>query len=188
MYTLFGSNEALKTLAEGNEENYLAKFSKSLLIAACTSLLLAISATAAEANSFAYSTNGTHTTSGSSWQAIPGLTITLPLWSQQHPYALVTLNVPAPYAIGTYFPGGNFGISLYGGLNPVAPKGSISTDIEDPPGNQTGRIPVTLQVLVHLNAAIPTVVTGLWQAPANLNSILVIDSPASISAVLLPYP
>lgn len=47
---------------------------------------------------------------------IPGLFLTLPPKSATQTYALIILNVPAPYASGSNFPGVTFAINVMGSL------------------------------------------------------------------------
>ena len=63
--------------------------------------------------------SGTQQTNSQSWTPIPGLAITLPRGVGEQ--ALVILNVPNPYAKGSDFPGGSFGVQVNGTVqSPVA--------------------------------------------------------------------
>src|SRR5579872_5549593 len=56
-------------------------------------------------------TAGTQQTQSGAWTPIPGLQFTLPPHSSGITNALIILNVPNPYATGSDFTGGMFGIS-----------------------------------------------------------------------------
>ena len=87
----------------------------------------------------------TQSTNSGSWTPIPGLAIHLP--RGVHDNALLVLNVPNPYATGSDFPGGTFGIQVNGSvLAPVA----VFTYNEQVP-QSTGRIPTTLTALAPLS-------------------------------------
>ncbi len=77
-------------------------------------------------------------------QAIPGLSFTLP--EGVGTVAIVTLNVPNPYAQGNKNPGGMFGISINGTMSPVV--AGFTYNEAHPP--TSGRIPMTLVVGVPL--------------------------------------
>jgi mannose-binding lectin len=117
--------------------------------------------------------SGTHQTSSSSFEAIPGLSITLP--EGVGTMALVFLNVPMPYATGNNNPGGQFGISINGAMSPV--QAGFTYNEQQP--QSYGRIPTTLIVGVPLIIAQQTIV-GMWQNVRG--STVIIDTPATLSA------
>jgi len=120
-------------------------------------------------------TSGTHQTNSGALVPIPGLSITIP--EGVGVTALATLNVPNPYAKGNDFPGGTFGISVNGTVSPVV---AVFTYNEQVPPS-TGRIPTTLVVGVPLVNHKQTIV-AMWSGVRG--STVIIDTPASLSAVL----
>ncbi|HEV3183230.1 MAG TPA: hypothetical protein VGZ49_00025 [Xanthobacteraceae bacterium] len=117
-------------------------------------------------------TTGTHTTNSASWTAIPGLTFTLPEGVKDA--VLVILNVPNPYASGTNFPGGTFGISVDGTVQ--APTATFTYSMDTP--QSFGRMPTTLVVAVQLTSK-QQIVQGMWQNVRG--STVHIDSPSTLS-------
>jgi mannose-binding lectin len=120
-------------------------------------------------------TGGTHQTNSGSFVPIPGLSVTIP--EGVGVTALIILNVPNPYAKGNDFPGGTFGISVNGTVSPVV---AVFTYNEQVPPS-TGRIPTTLVLGVPLASHKQTIV-GMWSGVRG--STVIIDTPASLSAVL----
>ena len=120
-------------------------------------------------------TSGTHQTTSPVFAAIPGLSLVIP--EGVGTMAIITLNVPNPYAQGHQNPGGTFGISVNGTMSPVI--GVFTYNEANPPS--TGRIPVTVVVGVPLGNK-PQTITGMWQNVRGSN--VVIDSPATLSAIL----
>jgi mannose-binding lectin len=120
-------------------------------------------------------TTGTHQTDSGSFVPIPGLSVTIP--EGVGVTALVTLNVPNPYAKGNDFPAGTLGVSVNGTASPVV---AVFTYNEQVPPS-TGRIPTTLVVGVPLVNHKQTIV-GMWSGVRG--STVIIDTPASLSAVL----
>jgi mannose-binding lectin len=119
-------------------------------------------------------TNGNHETNSGSWVPLPGLAITLP--EGVGTMAIVTLNVPNPYATGNDFPGGGFGIKVNGTLSPVQ---AIFTYNEKTP-QATGRVPTTLVVGVPLTQEKGgQSVQAVWFGVRG--STVKIDSPATLS-------
>ena len=116
-----------------------------------------------------------HSTNSGSWSAIPGLSFSIP--EGVGTMAIVTLNVPNPYAQGNQNPGGVFGISIDGTMSPVI--GVFTYNEANPPS--TGRVPVTVVVGVPLGSKQQTI-TGMWQNVRSSN--VIIDSPATLSAIL----
>jgi mannose-binding lectin len=91
--------------------------------------------------------------------------------------ALVTLNVPNPYAEGSDFPGGAFSITVNGAALPEYASFTYSEQKPQSPG----RMPTTLVVAVPLGNQLQEV-QALWQGLRG--STVVIDSPASLSATI----
>ena len=120
-------------------------------------------------------TSGTQQTNSGTFVPIPGLTLTIP--EGVGTSALVILNVPMPYAQGNNYPGGTFGITVNGTASPVVASFTYN---EQQPAS-TGRIPTTLVVSVPLVNAAQTV-AGVWYGVRG--STVIIDSPASLSAIL----
>ena len=91
--------------------------------------------------------------------------------------ALITLNLPNPYASGNDHPGGSFAVSVDDQvLTPIA----CFTSSERQP-DSSGRTPTTLIVDVRLEATTKEI-KGMWSGVRN--STVVIDTPASLSAVV----
>jgi hypothetical protein len=122
-------------------------------------------------------TSGTQQTNSSTFVPIPGLTLTIP--EGVGSAALVTLNLPNPYANGNNFPGGFFGISVNGAVSPVVAC-FTSSDL-NPPDQNTGRSPTTLVISVPL-MNVPQAIVAVWQGVRGSN--VIIDTPASLSAIL----
>ena len=122
-------------------------------------------------------TSGTQQTNSSTFVPIPGLTLTIP--EGVGSAALVTLNLPNPYANGNNFPGGYFGISVNGAVSPVVACFTCSD--QNPPNQNTGRSPTTLVISVPLMNA-PQTIVAVWSGVRG--STAIIDSPASLSAIL----
>src|ERR1043166_2038607 len=106
---------------------------------------------------------------------IPGLSLTLPEGAGES--ALVSLNVPASYAViggGNNGQGGQFYISVNGTTLPNYAEYDYIQSMSEQ--NMPVRVPVTLVVAVPLTQQ-PQTVVGL---AANC----IIDSPASLSALI----
>jgi hypothetical protein len=119
--------------------------------------------------------SGTHSTNSSSWTPIPGLALTIP--EGVGTIAIITLNVPNPFAQGNNFPGGNFGITVNGTPSSVV---AVFTYNEQIP-QSTGRIPTTLVVGVPLGNK-PQAIVGVWSGIRG--STVNIDTPATLTAIL----
>jgi hypothetical protein len=119
--------------------------------------------------------SGTHQTTSPVFTGFAGLSITIP--EGVGTMAIVTLNVPLPYATGNDNPGGTFGISINGTNSPVIAGFTYN---EKAPSS-FGRIPTTLVVGVPLTMK-PQVIQAMWQNVRGSN--VIIDSPATLSAVL----
>jgi hypothetical protein len=121
-------------------------------------------------------TTGNQQTNSGTFVPIPDLSITLP--EGVGTLAVVTLNVPNPYAVGKNFPGGTFGISVNGTVSPVQATFTYNEAVPQ----ATGRIPTTLVVGVPL---VPQkggqTVQAVWFGVRG--STVHIDSPATLSAL-----
>jgi hypothetical protein len=117
-------------------------------------------------------TSGTRSTNSSSWTPIPDLSIQLPEGSGD--MAVVTLNVPYPYATGNNYPGGTFAIAVNG--TQQAPVAGFSYSVQ----NGNNRIPTTLVIGVPLTMT-KQVITAMWQNVRG--STVMIDTPVTLSAV-----
>ncbi len=110
-----------------------------------------------------------------------------PASAQPIPVAVITLNVPNPYAIGTNFPGGCFSIAINNQVQDI--YACFTTDIQDPnpPSNDTGRMPTTLVIqraLPQNTTLTGDVITAVWENVRG--DEVVLDSPATLSAVIAP--
>lgn len=117
---------------------------------------------------------GQYSTNSSSWTAIPGLLLKVPEGVQDT--VLVLLNVPNPYATGTEFPGGNFGIAVNGTVQSTF--ASFTYDSATP--QIPGRRPTTLAVPLQLTSE-PQAIEAMWQNVRG--STVIIDSPATLSVI-----
>ena len=124
---------------------------------------------------YAQTDGKTHSTNSGSFVAIPGLSLTIPEGAGA--MAIVTLNLPNPYAQGNNNPGGMFGISVNGTVSPV--QASFTYNEQNP--SSTGRVPTTLVVGVPLGLK-PQTVQAMWFGVRGSN--VIIDSPATLSAIL----
>jgi hypothetical protein len=120
-------------------------------------------------------TSGTHQTTAPTWTAISNLTLTIP--EGVGTSALIILNVPMPYATGNNNPGGNFGVSVNGTVSSVVAGFTYN---EKTP-TSFGRVPTTLVLSVPLGNK-PQIIVGMWSGVRGSN--VIIDSPASLSAIL----
>ena len=124
-------------------------------------------------------TNPVHqTTNNANFVNMTGLALTLPAASGNEKQALVILDVPNPYAIGTNFPGANFKLKVNNVLQ--TPIACFTYFVQSLPGS-SGRMPTTLVARVKLGPA-PTIVQAVWQSVRN--SKVIVDTPCSISAIL----
>jgi len=117
-------------------------------------------------------TSGQLTTNSGSFVPLPGLKLQLP--EGVGDVAIVTLNLPRPYATGNNYPGGIFGISVDGKQVPNVAGFSYSVQ------NANNRIPTTLVVGVPLTMKHQTV-QALWQSERG--STVILDSPCTLSAI-----
>ncbi|MHC2433025.1 hypothetical protein [Bradyrhizobium sp. USDA 4451] len=118
-------------------------------------------------------TSGTLSTNSGTFTPIQGLSLTIP--EGVGTTAIVTLNVPNPYATGTDIPGGMFGVTVNGKVSPVVASFTYN---ETP--SSFGRIPTTLVVGIALGNTAQTI-QAVWGGVRG--STVIIDSPASLSAV-----
>jgi mannose-binding lectin len=107
---------------------------------------------------------------------IPGLSFTLPAANPAQTAALITLNVPNPYASGNDFPGLRFAINAAGA---IVADGGFSYELQAPPS--FGRTPITIVVRVPLSG-FPQTVKAQWVSVRNSTGH--IDSFASLSAIV----
>ncbi|MBN3230110.1 hypothetical protein [Pectobacterium brasiliense] len=126
-----------------------------------------------------HSINSNISTSSSSWENIPGLSVNLnDLAYAGSKEALVTLTVPSPYATGNNYPAIDFAITMNGN---VLSSGSVSYSDKNPA--TPGRVPFSIQVLVNLsNHSQLGSIQAQWKGARG--STAHIDSPCSISAVV----
>ncbi|CDL79880.1 hypothetical protein [Xenorhabdus cabanillasii] len=117
-------------------------------------------------------------TSSSNYVDIPGLEINVSRYSDSPGLtALITLNVPTPYASGNNFPGGNFIIITDQGEQLAS--GGFTYSNKSP--ESYGRMPFTLVTSCSLASNI-SIIKAQW---SNVRGSTVhIDSYASISAVI----
>jgi mannose-binding lectin len=120
-------------------------------------------------------TSGTLHTNSGQFTPIPGLKLTLPKGVDV--IALIILNLPMPFAEGSDFPGGSFGISVNGTISPVV--ASFTYGIQTPPS--FNRMPTTLVVAVPLTLHLQEV-EALWNGVRG--STVIIDSPSTLSAII----
>jgi hypothetical protein len=120
-------------------------------------------------------TSGTLQTNATAPTPIHGLSLVLPEGVQDS--ALVTLNLPNPYATGNNFPGGWFGISVNGTVLPAF--AAFTYGVQQP--GSFNRMPTTLVVSVPLGLK-PLTIQAVWQGIRG--STVIIDSPSSLSAVI----
>ncbi|MGY3529701.1 hypothetical protein ACVILK_006441 [Bradyrhizobium embrapense] len=118
-------------------------------------------------------TSGTLSTNSGTFTPMQGLNLTIP--EGVGTTAIITLNVPNPYATGTDIPGGMFGVTINGKVSPVVASFTYN---ETP--SSFGRIPTTLVVGIPLGNAAQTI-QAVWAGVRG--STVIIDSPASLSSV-----
>jgi hypothetical protein len=118
-------------------------------------------------------TSGKLTTSSSTFVPMPGLAIQLPQGVGD--MAIVTLNLPQPYATGdaSNNPGGVFRISVDGSILNNEASFTYSS-------SYGGRMPTTLVVGVPLRSKNQTV-QAMWHNVRG--STVIIDSPSTLSAI-----
>ena len=120
-------------------------------------------------------TSGNQSTNANNFTPMPGLTLSLP--GGVDVMAIVTLNIPMPYATGTNTPGGTFGVAVNNVVTPVI----ASFTYNEPAQTSTGRIPTTLVVGVPLTEQ-PQTIQAMWYGVRG--STVHLDSPATLSAII----
>lgn len=120
-------------------------------------------------------TSGNQSTNANNFTPMPGLTLSLP--GGVDVMAIVTLNIPMPYATGTNTPGGTFGLAVNNVVTPVV----ASFTYNEPAPTSTGRIPTTLVVGVPLTEQ-PQTIQAMWYGVRG--STVHLDSPATLSAII----
>ncbi|HEX8225801.1 MAG TPA: hypothetical protein VF605_18495 [Allosphingosinicella sp.] len=126
-------------------------------------------------------TNPVHqTTNNAAFVDMAGLTLTLPAASATARHALLILDVPNPYAIGSNFPGANFRFKVNNVVDMTLPIACFTYFVQNLPGS-SGRMPTNLVARVKLGSA-ATTVQAVWQSVRS--SKVIVDTPCSISAVL----
>jgi mannose-binding lectin len=120
-------------------------------------------------------TTGSQQTNSGNFTPIPGLNLTLP--EGVNVLAIVTLNLPNPYAEGNDFPGATLGISVNGTVLPV--MASFTYGVQAPVS--FNRMPTTLVVGVPLTSKAQPI-QAMWSGVRG--STVIIDSPATLSAVI----
>ncbi|MHC2464897.1 hypothetical protein [Bradyrhizobium embrapense] len=118
-------------------------------------------------------TSGTLSTNSGTFTPMQGLNLTIP--EGVGTTAIITLNVPNPYATGTDIPGGMFGVTINGKVSPVVASFTYN---ETP--SSFGRIPTTLVVGIPLGNTAQSI-QAVWAGVRG--STVIIDSPASLSSV-----
>ena len=120
-------------------------------------------------------TSGVQSTNSATFVPIPGLTLSLP--EGVGISGLVILNVPNPFAQGTNFPGGTFGISVNGTVSPVQATFTYNEKVPV----SAGRVPTTLVVAVPLTTT-KQEIQGMWFGVRG--SKVIIDTPATLSVIV----
>ena len=120
-------------------------------------------------------TSGSQSTSSASWTPIPGLVLKVPPIVGEA--ILFVLNIPNPWATGSNYPGGNFGIEFYGEMQ--GPTASFTYSQQSP--STPGRVPTTLSMATVLTRQGPTTVTAMWSAIRG--STVNLDSPATFTMI-----
>jgi hypothetical protein len=119
-------------------------------------------------------TSGSLSTNASQFTPIPGLAVELP--EGDAVTALITLNLPNPYAEGNNYPGATIGVSVDGKISPVVASFTYG---EQKPGS-FNRIPTPLVVGVPLTLNQQKIV-AVWYGVRG--STVKLDSPATLSAI-----
>ncbi|PAY03402.1 MULTISPECIES: hypothetical protein [Bradyrhizobium] len=119
-------------------------------------------------------TTGTLSTNSATLTPMQGLSLTVP--EGVGTTAIITLNVPNPYAMGNDIPGGVFGVTVNGTASPVV----ASFTYNEGTPSSFGRVPTTLVVGIPLGNTAQTI-QAVWAGVRGSN--VIIDSPASLSAV-----
>ena len=101
-------------------------------------------------------TSGSFNTNSSSWTPIPGLVLRVSQVVGET--VLFILNVPNPWATGSSYPGGNFGIQINGQIQ--GPFAAFTYSDQSP--STPGRVPTTLCVAAEPKGPITAV--AVWSA------------------------
>jgi hypothetical protein len=117
-------------------------------------------------------TSGQLKTSSATFEPIPGLTFHLPQGVAD--MAIVTLNLPNPYATGNNYPGGVFRIAVDG--TPLPVWASFSYPVKE---GSSARVPTTLIVGVPLTMTKQSI-QAMWHSIRG--GTVHLDSPATLSA------
>jgi len=126
-------------------------------------------------------TNAALSTNSAAPVDFPGLTVTIPAWSYRPKNALVTVNIPSPFAIGYDFPGGVFLVAVNGVIQNNAAAGVFTYSQRNP--ESYSRIPVTLVTKVALPAENQAATIQVkWYGIRN--STVKVDSQTSLSVQL----
>ena len=120
-------------------------------------------------------TSGLLQTNSGSYVPIPGLALTLPEGAGVE--AIITLNLPNPYATGNDYPGANLGISVDGRVQ--SNYACFTYGVPQP--QSFNRMPTTLVVGVPLGPK-PQQIEAVWAGVRG--ATVIIDSPASLTAFL----
>lgn len=109
---------------------------------------------------------------------LPGLSVTIPSWSNRSDTALVTVNIPNPYAVGTNFPGGLFQVAVNGVIQKAI---STFTYTQQVPAS-FARVPATLVTKVTLPTNQIATIQVKWSGIRG--STVRVDSPTALSVQL----
>ncbi len=104
-------------------------------------------------------------TTSEAWVAIPGLQIDVPPgFITGTVTAVVTLNVPAPYAIGSNYPGINFSLwQVFQESQELIASGAFTSSFQNP--HSAGRNPFTLMGILPIQAQnTPCSIVAKWQS------------------------
>lgn len=117
------------------------------------------------------------------WEPIPNLMVLLPAANVGQTRALIILCLPNAYATGNDYPGSEFGIAVNGVRQDQVGCFTYDSQNPQPQPQCCGRRPVTLVVEVPLVAQKKLPVQALWHPLRG--STVIIDTPASMSAIIL---
>jgi hypothetical protein len=124
-------------------------------------------------------TKGELSTNSATPVDLPGLAVTIPGWSLRSNEALVTVNIPNPYATGQDFPGGVFIVAVNGTIQDYPASFTYSNKTPE----SFCRVPLTLMTKVTLpQSAQAATIQVKWNGVRG--STVKLDSPASLSVQL----
>lgn len=124
-------------------------------------------------------TKGELSTNSATAVDLPGLAVTIPGWTFRSNEALVTVNIPNPYATGQDFPGGIFQVAVNGIIQDYLACFTYSNKTPE----SFGRVPVTLVTKVSLPQSDQSATIQVkWYGVRG--STVKLDSPASLSVQL----